>query len=89
MVIEIAEKPTEQAPKITPIKGFQLYSLQAADMDLYSEPVMGIGLYKMTTCTSPRMIVYKTFTQVCTLLALVYKELKRLMFMLCSVCLLT
>ena len=38
----------EQAPKITPIKGFQLYSLQTTDMDLYSDPVMGIGFYKMT-----------------------------------------
>jgi len=33
--IEIAEKPTQQAPKNTPIKGFQLYSLQTGDMDLY------------------------------------------------------
>ena len=51
----------EQSPKIIPIKGFQLYSLQTADMDLYSDPVMSIGLYKMTA--SPQMIVYETSTQ--------------------------
>ena len=31
-------------------------------MDLYSDLVMGIGLYKMTT--SRKMIVYETYTQV-------------------------
>ena len=55
-------KPMEQAPKNTPIKGFQLYSLQTADMELYSDPVMSIGLYKVTA--SPQMIVYETSTQV-------------------------
>ena len=51
----------EQAPKNTPIKGFQLYSLQTTDMDLYSDPVMSICLYKVTT--SPQMIVNETSTQ--------------------------
>ena len=32
----------EQAPINTPIKGFQLYSQQTADMDLYSDPVIYI-----------------------------------------------
>ena len=52
----------EQAPKITPMKSFQLYSQQTADMDLYLDPVMSIGLYKMTA--SLQMIVYETSTQV-------------------------
>ena len=52
----------EQAPKNTPIKGFQLYSLQTTDMDLYSDPVMSIGLYKVIA--SPQMIVLETSTQV-------------------------
>ena len=39
-------------------KGFQLYSLQTTDMDLYLDPVMSIGLYKVTA--SPLMILYET-----------------------------
>ena len=50
----------EQAPKNTPIKGFLLYSLQDTDKDLYLDPVMSIGLYKMTAST--QMIVYETST---------------------------
>ena len=48
----------EQAPRKTPIKGFQLYSLQSTDMDLYLDPVISISLYKVTA--SPQMIVYET-----------------------------
>ena len=49
LVIEIAKKITEQAAKITPIKVFQLYLLQTADMDFYSDSVMSNGLYKVTS----------------------------------------
>ena len=57
------------------MKGFQLYSLQTADMDLYSDPVMSIGLYKVTD--TPQIIVYETSAQI-----RVYKEFKGLMLAL-------
>ena len=63
------------------MKGFQLYSLQTADMDLYSDPVMSIGLYKVTD--TPQIIVYETSAQI-----RVYKEFKGLMLALHWVCLL-
>ena len=49
-------------------------------MDVYSDPVMSIGLYKVTA--SPLMILYETDILTGTPLAFVYKDLKHLMFAL-------